>query len=94
MEKVNKMYSSEVVDKATSAVAMGFCCDDGSFKESLEELPEEVQAMVISSVLAGNVAIRVRMNRIFSKASKSENPTKEDIDKFFREAFENMGKEK
>lgn len=94
MEKVNKMYSAEVVDKATSAVAMGFCCDDGSFKESLEELPEEVQAMVISSVLAGNLAIHVQMKRILSRDFKSENPTKEDIDKFFREAFENMGKEK
>ena len=32
MEKGNKMYSAEVVDKATSAVAMGFSYDDRSFK--------------------------------------------------------------
>lgn len=81
MEKNNKMYSSEVVDKATSAVAMGFSCDDRSFKESIKELPEEVQAMVVASVLAGHVAIHARMR----------NSTKEDADKLFREAFEKMG---
>ena len=47
MAKENKMYSSEIVDKATSAVAMGFSCSDHSFKESIKELPEEVQAMVL-----------------------------------------------
>lgn len=36
MEKGNKMYSAEVIDKATSAVAMGFSCDDRSFKESIK----------------------------------------------------------
>ena len=42
MEKENKMYSAEIVDKATSAVAKGFACDTRSFKESVEELPKEV----------------------------------------------------
>lgn len=32
MAKENKMYSSEIVDKATSAVAMGFSCRDHIFK--------------------------------------------------------------
>ena len=97
MEKGNKMYSAEVVDKAISAVAMGFICDR-SFKESIKELPEEVQAMVIASVLAGHVAIHARMGKVLSKASEIEkklkemkNPTKEDADKLFREAFEKMG---
>ena len=100
MEKGNKMYSSEVVDKATSAVAMGFSCDDTSFKESIKELPEEVQAMVVTSVLAGYAAIRVQMGKTLLKASEVEkklkemkNPTKEDADKLFKEAFEKMGKE-
>lgn len=97
MEKGNKMYSAEVVDKATSAVAMGFSRDDRSFKESIKELPEEVQAMVVASVLAGHVAIHAQMRKVLSKASEIEklkemkNPTKEDADKLFREAFEKMG---
>lgn len=97
MEKGNKMYSSEVVDKATSAVAMGFSCDDRSFKESLKDLPEEVQAMVLASVLAGHVAIHAQMRKVFSKASEVEkklkemkNPTKEDAEKLFKEAFDKM----
>ena len=100
MEKGNKMYSAEVVDKAISAVAIGFSCDDRSFKESIKELPEEVQAMVLASVLAGHAAIRVQMGKTLLKASEIEkklkemkNPTKEDADKLFKEAFEKMGKE-
>ena len=92
------MYSAEVVDKATSAVAIGFSCDDHSFKESIKELPEEVQAMVVASVLAGHVAIHARMRKVFSKASEiSEKlkemkaPSKEDVDKLLREVFERMG---
>ena len=101
MEKENKMYSAEVVDKATSAVAMGFILSDSVFKERVKELPEEVQAMVVASVLAGHVAIHARMRKVLSKASEIEkklkemkNPTKEDADKLFKEAFEKMGKEK
>ena len=101
MAKENKMYSSEIVGKATSAVAMGFSCSDSIFKESIKELPEEVQAMVLASVLAGHVAIHAQMRRVFSKASKIkeklkeiENPTKEDVDRLFKEAFEKMGEEK
>lgn len=98
MAKENKMYSSEIVDKATSVVAMGFSCSDRSFKESVKELPEEVQAMVLASVFAGHVVIHAQMRRVFSKASKIkeklkeiENPTKEDVDRLFKEAFEKMG---
>lgn len=101
MEKGNKMYSYEVVDKATTAVAMGFSCDGRSFKESVKELPEEVQAMVLASVLAGHLAIRAQMSKVFSKASETEkklkemkNPTKEDADKLFREILEKMLNEK
>lgn len=101
MEKGNKMYSAEIVDKATSAVAMGFSCDDHSFKESIKELPEEVQAMVLTSVLVGHVAIHARMRKVLSKASEIQNklkemknPTKEDVDKLFKEAFEKMCNEK
>ena len=43
MEKGNKMYSSEVVDKATSAVAVGFSCDDRTFKESIKELIDAIK---------------------------------------------------
>ena len=101
MAKENKMYSSEIVGKATSAVAMGFSCSDSIFKESIKELPEEVQAMVLASVLTGHVAIHAQMRRVFSKASKIKeklkeikNPTKEDVDRLFKEAFEKMGEEK
>lgn len=101
MEKGNKMYSAEIVDKATSAVAMGFSLDDHSFKESIKELPEEVQAMVVASVLAGHVTIHVKMREVLSKASEipkklkeMKNPTKEDVDKLFKEAFEKMCNEK
>ena len=100
MEKGNKMYSAEIVDKATSAVAMGFSLDDPSFKESIKELPEEVQVMVATSVLAGHVTIHAKMRKVLSKASEIQkklkemkNPTKEDVDKLFKEAFEKMGKE-
>ena len=101
MEKGNKMYSAEIVDKATSAVVMGFILDDHSFKESIKELPEEVQAMVVASVLAGHVTIHARMRKVLSKASdiqnklkEMKNPTKEDVDKLFKEAFEKMCNEK
>lgn len=101
MEKENKMYSAEIVDKATSAVAMGFSCDDHSFKESIKELPEEVQAMVLTSVLVGHIAIHARMRKVLSKASEIQNklkemknPAKEDVDKLFKEAFEKMCNEK
>ena len=101
MEKENKMYSYEILDKATSAVAKGFILNDSVFKESIKELPKEVQAMVIASVLAGHIAIHARMRKVLSKASEIEkklkemkNPTKEDADKLFKEAFEKMGKEK
>ena len=95
------MYSSEVVNKAISAVAIGFSCNDRSFKERVKELPEEVQVMVLASVLAGHVAIHTKMRKVFSKASEIEkkleemkNPTKEDADKLIKEAFEKMGTEK
>ena len=101
MEKGNKMYSYEILDKATSAVAKGFTLNDSSFKESVKELPEEVQSIVLASVLAGHVVIHARMRKILSKASEIQNklkemknPTKEDADKLFKEAFEKMGKEK
>ena len=98
MEKENKMYSYEILDKATSAVAKGFILNDSVFKESVKELPEEVQSIVLASVLSGHIAIHARMRKVLSKASEIEkklkemkNPTKEDADKLFREAFEKMG---
>ena len=101
MEKENKMYSYEILDKATSAVAKGFILNDSVFKESVKELPEEVQAMVLASVLSGHIAIHARMRKILSKASEIEkklkemkNPTKEDADKLFREAFKKMSEGK
>ena len=101
MEKENKMYSAEVVDKATSAVAMGFILSDSVFKERVKELPEEVQAMVVASVLSGRIVLNMNLTKILSKASEIEkkfkemkNPTKEDADKLLKEAFEKMGKEK
>ena len=71
------MYSAEIVDKATSAVAMGFSCEDPIFKERVKELPEEVQAMVLTSVLAGRVAIHVQMRQVLSEASEIEKKLKE-----------------
>ena len=100
MEK-KKMYSSEVVDKATAAVAMGFSCSDRSFKESVKELPEEVQAMVLASVLAGHVAINAQMRQVLSKASEikkkmreTKNPAEENAGKLSEEAIKKMDEEK
>ena len=101
MEKENKMYSYEILDKATSAVAKGFTLNDSSFKESVKELPQEVQAIVLASVLVGHVALNANLTKILSKASEIEkklkemkNPTKEDADKLFREAFKKMSEGK
>lgn len=101
MEKETKMYSLEIVDKATSAVAKGFCLSHESFKKDLEDLPEEIQAMVVASVLAGHVSIHAKMKALFSKASEVEkkvkemkNPTKEDVDRLFKEAFDKIGEGK
>ena len=86
------MYSFEVVNKATSAVAMGFSCGDHIFKESVKELPEEVQAMVLASVLAGHVAINAQMRQVLSKVSEikkkmgeTKNPAEEAIKKMDEE---------
>lgn len=101
MEKETKMYSLEIVDKATSAVAKGFSLSHESFEKDLKDLPEEIQAMVVASVLAGHVAIHAQMKKIASKLPEIEkkmkemkNPTKEDVDKLFKEAFDKMGEEK
>lgn len=101
MEKENKMYSYEILNKATSAVAKGFVLNDSSFKESVKELPEEVQAIVLASVLAGHVVLNANLTKILSKApeikkkfEEMENLTKEDEDKLLKEAFEKMDKEK
>lgn len=100
MEK-KKMYSFEVVNKATSAVAMGFSCGDNIFKESIKELPEEVQAMVLASVLAGHVAINAQMRQVLSKASEIErkmretkNPAEENAGRLSEEAIKKMDEEK
>lgn len=97
MEKNNKMYSFEIVDKATSAVAMGFSCDYDSFKESLNDLPEEIQAIVVALVLAGHEAIHIQMKKMLpklleieKKVKEMKNPTKEDVDRLFKEAFDKM----
>ena len=97
MEKENKMYSYEILDKATSAVAKGFILNDSVFKESVKELPEEVQSIVLASVLVGHVALNANLTKILSKASEikkkfkeMENLTKEDEDKLLKEAFEKM----
>ena len=97
MEKENKMYSAEIVDKATSAVAKGFILNDSVFKESVKELPEEVQSIVLASVLSGHIVLNMHLTKVLSKASEIEkklkemkNPTKEDVDKLFKEAFEKM----
>ena len=98
MEKENKMYSFEILNKATSAVAKGFSCDTYSFKESVKELPKEVQNMVIASVLSGYTTILIQMGQIPSKSSEIKKDmketknhlTKEDADKLLREDFEKM----
>ena len=95
MEK-KKMYSFEVVNKATSAVAMGFSCEDHIFKESIKELPEEVQAMVLASVLVGHIAINAQMRQVLSKASEIEkkNPAEENAERLSEEAIKKMDEEK
>lgn len=92
MEKENKMYSYEILDKATSAVAKGFILNDKVFKENVKELPEEVQAIVLASVLSGRIILNMNLTKILSKASEiekklkeMENLTKEDADKLLRE---------
>ena len=96
MEK-NKMYSYEILDKATSAVAKGFSCGDHIFKESVKELPEEVQAMVLASVLTGHIAINAHMRQVLSKVSEikkkmgeTKNPAEENAEKLSEEAIKKM----
>ena len=97
MEKENKMYSYEILDKATSAVAKGFSCGDHIFKESVKELPEEVQAMVLASVLTGHIAINAHMRQVLSKVSEikkkmgeTKNPAEENAEKLSEEAIKKM----
>lgn len=101
MEKGNKMYSFEIVDKAVSTVAMGFSCDHDSFEKNVKELPDEIKAAVVASVLAGHVTIHMQMKKMVSKLPEIEkkvkemkNPTKEDVDRLFKEAFDKMGEGK
>ena len=101
MEKENKMYSYEILDKATSAVAKGFRCGDHIFKESVKELPEEVQAMVLASVLTGHIAINAHMRQVLSKVSEikkkmgeTKNPAEENAEKLSEEAIKKMDEEK
>ena len=96
MEK-KKMYSYEILDKATSAVAKGFSCGDHIFKESVKELPEEVQAMVLASVLTGHIAINAHMRQVLSKVSEikkkmgeTKNPAEENAEKLSEEAIKKM----
>ena len=95
------MYSYEILDKATSAVAMGFSCGDHIFKESVKELPEEVQAMVLASVLTGHIAINAHMRQVLSKVSEikkkmgeTKNPAEENAGKLSEEAIKKMDEEK
>ena len=91
------MYSYEILDKATSAVAKGFSCGDHIFKESVKELPEEVQAMVLASVLTGHIAINAHMRQVLSKVSEikkkmgeTKNPAEENAEKLSEEAIKKM----
>lgn len=91
----NKMYSLEIVDKAISATVEGFALPQGKFEEHVKELPEEIQALVLISVLAGHMTIREQIKKMVSKASEIEkklkeikNPTDEDVNKLVEEAFE------
>ena len=100
MEK-KKMYSYEILDKATSAVAKGFSCGDHIFKESVKELPEEVQAMVLASGLTGHIAINAHMRQVLSKVSEikkkmgeTKNPAEENAGKLSEEAIKKMDEEK
>ena len=95
------MYSYEILDKATSAVAKGFSCGDHIFKESVKELPEEVQAMVLASVLTGHIAINAHMRQVLSKVSEikkkmgeTKNPAEENAGKLSEEASKKMDEEK
>ena len=95
------MYSYEILDKATSAVAKGFSCGDHIFKESVKELPEEVQAMVLASVLTGHIAINAHMRQVLSKVSEikkkigeTKNPAEENAGKLSEEAIKKMDEEK
>ena len=72
MEKENKMYSFEILDKAISAVAKGLIFNDSIFKESVKELPKEVQNIVLASVIAGRVTLNVQLTNILFKASEIE----------------------
>lgn len=96
----NKMYSYEIVNKAIVTTTMGFTCDHDSFEKNLKELPTEIQAAIITSVLAGHVQIHLQMKKMASKLPEiekkvkdMENSTKEDVDKLFKEAFDKMNKE-
>ena len=95
------MYSIEVVNKTKSDVAMGFSYGDHIFKESVKELPEEVQAMVLASVLTGHIAINAHMRQVLSKVSEikkkmgeTKNPAEENAGKLSEEAIKKMDEEK
>ena len=102
MEKENKMYSFEILDKAISAVAKGLIINDSIFKESIKELPKEVQNIVLASVIAGRVALNVQLINILFKASEIEEKmketnnhlTNEDADRPLREVLKKMRNKK
>lgn len=95
----NKMYSLEIVNKAIETATMGFVFDHDSFKKNLKEFPVEIQVAIISSVLVGHAQLNLQMKKMASKLPEiekkmkdMENPTKEDVDKLFKEAFDKMNK--
>lgn len=92
MEKENKMYSFEILDKAISAVAKGLIINDSIFKESIKELPKEVQNIVLASVIAGRVALNVQLTNILFKASEIEEMRKKKNS--VEESVKKMDKEK
>ena len=91
----NKMYSLEIINKAILITVEGFALPQEEFKEHVKDLPEEIQTLVIISVLTGHITIHAQIKKMVSKASEIEkklkelkNPTTEDIDRLFKESFE------
>lgn len=92
MEKSNKMYSVEVVEKAISATALSFTVRHEEFKSMVKELPDELRKHVLAAVFAGHMvnSLKKMTKEVKDKLDEVKNPTPEDVERIFDRAFKGM----